>query len=93
MPIDGTFPTATTQWEKRNIALEIPEWDIDVCIQCGKCALICPHASIRVKIYDEACVADAPSTFKSADARARDFRGIFVCGLPPAGAVLVVITT
>ena len=52
MPIDGTFPTATTQWEKRNIALEIPVWDEVLCIQCGKCVLVCPHAVIRAKVYD-----------------------------------------
>ena len=52
MPIDGTFPTATTQWEKRNIALEIPVWDEQLCIQCGKCVMVCPHAVIRAKVYD-----------------------------------------
>jgi len=50
-PLDGTWPSATTQWEKRNLALEIPVWDPAVCIQCGKCALVCPHASIRTKVY------------------------------------------
>jgi len=73
MPIDGTFPTATTQWEKRNIALKIPVWDEDVCIQCGKCSIICPHATIRMKIYDEKLLENAPETFKSAKARGRDF--------------------
>ena len=53
MPVDGTFPSATTQWEKRNIALEVPAWDPDVCIQCGKCAMVCPHACIRIKSYDK----------------------------------------
>jgi len=75
MPIDGTFPTATTQWEKRNIALDVPVWDLDTCIQCNKCSLICPHAAIRSKIYDETALGSAPETFKSADARSRDFRG------------------
>jgi pyruvate-ferredoxin/flavodoxin oxidoreductase len=75
MPVDGTFPTATTQWEKRNIALDIPVWDSEVCIQCGKCALICPHAAIRTKVYDGSLLGDAPETFKASDARARDFRG------------------
>ena len=56
-PVDGTFPTATTQWEKRNIALEIPVWDPAVCIQCGKCALVCPHAAIRTKVYDPSYLA------------------------------------
>ena len=52
MPVDGTFPTGTAQWEKRNIALEIPVWDEELCIQCGKCVLVCPHAVIRAKVYD-----------------------------------------
>ena len=55
MPIDGTFPTGTTQWEKRNIALEIPVWDEQLCIQCGKCVMVCPHAVIRAKVYDASC--------------------------------------
>jgi pyruvate-ferredoxin/flavodoxin oxidoreductase len=72
MPVDGTFPTATTQWEKRNIALEIPVWDPEVCIQCGKCVMVCPHATIRHKAYDPKLLEKAPETFKSADARGRD---------------------
>ena len=76
MPIDGTYPSATTQWEKRNIALEIPVWEPDICIQCAKCALACPHAAIRFKIYDQALVEDAPETFKSAEARGREFAGM-----------------
>ena len=52
MPVDGTFPSGTAQWEKRNIALEIPVWDEELCIQCGKCVLVCPHAVIRAKVYD-----------------------------------------
>ena len=51
LPVDGTFPTGTAQWEKRNIALEIPVWDEELCIQCGKCVLVCPHAVIRAKVY------------------------------------------
>ena len=69
LPVDGTYPTATTQWEKRNIALEIPVWDADLCIQCGKCILVCPHAVIRTKIYDQAALTDAPEGFKAAPAR------------------------
>ncbi|KYC52049.1 MAG: hydrogenase MvhADGHdrABC F420-non-reducing hydrogenase subunit B [Candidatus Methanofastidiosum methylothiophilum] len=76
MPVDGTFPTGTTQWEKRNIALEIPVWDPSVCIQCGKCVLVCPHAVIRSKIYDPAISGKAPATFKSADAKDKDFAGM-----------------
>jgi pyruvate-ferredoxin/flavodoxin oxidoreductase len=69
MPIDGTFPTATAQWERRNIALEIPEWDEVLCIQCGKCVLVCPHSVIRAKVYDAALLEGAPATYKSAAAR------------------------
>lgn len=76
MPVDGTFPTATAQWEKRNIALEIPEWDEDVCIQCGKCALACPHAAIRVKAYDPSAAEGAPSAFKSVKARGKEYAGL-----------------
>jgi len=72
-PVDGTFPTATTQWEKRNIGLEIPEWDPDLCIQCGKCVFVCPHAVIREKVFDATLLEDAPSAFLSADARWREF--------------------
>jgi len=76
MPDDGTWPISTTQWEKRNIALEIPAWDPDVCIQCAKCSISCPHAAIRAKVYDGALLADAPETFKSADAKGKDFAGM-----------------
>jgi pyruvate-ferredoxin/flavodoxin oxidoreductase len=76
LPIDGTYPSATTQWEKRNIALEIPVWEPDICIQCAKCTIACPHATIRFKIYDEALVADAPPAFKSAKARGREYEGM-----------------
>ncbi len=69
IPNDGTWPTATTQWEKRNIATEIPAWEPDTCIQCMQCSLVCPHASIRGKVYDPAALAAAPATFKSADAK------------------------
>jgi pyruvate-ferredoxin/flavodoxin oxidoreductase len=74
MPIDGTFPTGTAQWEKRNIALEIPVWDEVLCIQCGKCVLVCPHSVIRAKVYDPAQLAGAPAVFKSVPARWKDFK-------------------
>jgi pyruvate-ferredoxin/flavodoxin oxidoreductase len=74
MPIDGTFPSATAQWEKRNIALEIPEWDEKLCIQCGKCVLVCPHGVIRAKVYDEKQLAGAPATFKAVPARWKDLK-------------------
>ena len=74
MPMDGTFPTGTAQWEKRNIALEIPVWDTEVCIQCGKCVMVCPHSVIRAKVYDAKYLADAPETFKSTAARWKEFK-------------------
>ena len=76
LPCDGTFPTGTARWEKRNIALDIPVWDTAVCIQCGKCAMVCPHGVIRAKVYEPAALANAPTTFKSADARDRDWKGL-----------------
>ncbi|MFY9992567.1 MAG: pyruvate:ferredoxin (flavodoxin) oxidoreductase, partial [Rhodoplanes sp.] len=73
MPLDGTFPTATAQWEKRNIAQQIPVWDEKLCIQCGKCVLVCPHSVIRAKVYDGERLADAPPTFKSTKPKWREF--------------------
>ncbi len=73
LPVDGTYPTATTQWEKRNIALEVPVWDPDVCIQCGKCVYVCPHAVIRSKLVDGELLADAPDGFLMADSKWREF--------------------
>ncbi|HVO34198.1 MAG TPA: pyruvate:ferredoxin (flavodoxin) oxidoreductase [Gemmatimonadales bacterium] len=74
MPDDGTFPSATAQWERRNIALEIPVLDEALCIQCGKCVLVCPHAAIRAKVVEPALLAGAPPTFKSMAARWREFK-------------------
>jgi pyruvate-ferredoxin/flavodoxin oxidoreductase len=74
MPVDGTYPSGTTQWEKRNIAQEVPVWEPDICIQCGKCVLVCPHAVIRAKVYDESALAGAPETFKHSNARWKEMR-------------------
>ena len=76
LPPDGTFPTGTARWEKRNIAQEIPVWDEQLCIQCGKCVLVCPHAVIRAKIYDSSLLANAPQTFKSEKPRWREFQDL-----------------
>ncbi len=73
MPVDGTFPTGTALWEKRNIAQEIPVWDEELCIQCGKCVLVCPHAVIRAKVYETTSLIGAPESFKSAKPRWRAF--------------------
>ncbi len=75
-PVDGTFPTGTTQWEKRNISLEIPVWEPDLCIQCGKCCFVCPHAVIREKVYDPAYLENAPAAWRSAEARWKEFPGM-----------------
>ena len=76
LPIDGTFPTGTAQWEKRNIAQQIPVWDTELCIQCGKCVLVCPHAVIRAKVYDSSLLSNAPPTFKTAKPRWREFESL-----------------
>ena len=77
MPVDGTFPTATSQWEKRSIADEIPIWDPDICIDCGRCALVCPHAAIRMKVYDPAFFnGGKPEGFKSREWTGRDAPGM-----------------
>ena len=73
-PDDGSYPTGTAQWEKRNISLEIPVWDESICIQCGKCVLVCPHAVIRGKLVEPDLLAAAPPTFKSADAKWKDYK-------------------
>ncbi len=73
LPVDGTFPSGTTQWEKRNLALEIPVWESDLCIQCGKCIMVCPHAVIRQKIYDNKLLDSAPATFKHMPSKFKEF--------------------
>ncbi len=76
-PKDGTFPTGSAQWEKRNIALEIPIWDeTGTCIQCNKCAIVCPHAAIRIKVYEPTALATAPSTYKSMDYKGVEYKGM-----------------
>ncbi len=74
-PVDGTWPMGTTKWEKRNVALEIPIWDSRICIQCNKCAMVCPHAAIRAKVYEPECLAGSPDLFKTQDYKAKDFSG------------------
>ena len=73
LPCDGTYPVGTTKYEKRNIAQEIPVWDATACIQCGKCAMVCPHAAIRIKVYDEGLLAAKPETFKSIKPMHKEF--------------------
>ncbi|MGI5862293.1 MAG: pyruvate:ferredoxin (flavodoxin) oxidoreductase [Myxococcales bacterium] len=75
-PEDGTYPLATSQWEKRNIALQVPVWDPELCIQCGKCSIVCPHAAIRPKAYPAEAIENAPATFKSTNARDRELAGM-----------------
>ncbi|HXC72986.1 MAG TPA: pyruvate:ferredoxin (flavodoxin) oxidoreductase [Pyrinomonadaceae bacterium] len=74
-PVDGTWPVGTAKWEKRNLALEIPVWDPKICIQCNQCALVCPHAAIRAKVYEDSTLADAPETFKSTAYKAAEYKG------------------
>jgi len=84
MPVDGTFPSGTAQWEKRNISLEVPAWYPEVCIQCNKCALVCPHACIRVNVYDKELLKNAPPTFKYAEAKGKEFPENYVYTLQVA---------
>lgn len=76
LPVDGTYPSGTTQYEKRNLAQEIPVWDPNICIQCGKCAMVCPHAVIRIKAYEPNALAGAPETFKATAARDTEWSGL-----------------
>jgi pyruvate-ferredoxin/flavodoxin oxidoreductase len=76
MPVDGRFPVGTTQFEKRNIAVNIPIWQPELCLQCGMCSFVCPHATIRIKAYDPKQLEGAPAQFKSIDAKGKDFAGM-----------------
>ncbi len=76
LPDDGTYPTGTAKWEKRNIAQEIPVWEEELCIQCGKCVAVCPHSVIRAKAYEPLLLKKAPATFKSVDAKDRELAGL-----------------
>ena len=76
MPVDGTFPVGTARWEKRDIAHEIPIWDPSICIDCAKCAIVCPHAAIRMKVFDPSALERAPATFQAKDWKGRDFPGM-----------------
>ncbi len=76
MPVDGTFPSGTTQYEKRRVAQEIPVWDPELCIQCARCSLVCPHGTVRVKVYEPGQAASAPASFKSMEAKHKDWKGL-----------------
>jgi pyruvate-ferredoxin/flavodoxin oxidoreductase len=78
LPVDGTFPLGTARFEKRNLADELPIWDEDICIDCAKCALVCPHAAIRMKVYEPSALAGAPAGFKSKEWKAKDLPGMFM---------------
>ncbi|HET8527186.1 MAG TPA: pyruvate:ferredoxin (flavodoxin) oxidoreductase [Actinomycetota bacterium] len=75
LPVDGTFPTDTARWERRSIASEIPIWDPDICIDCAKCALVCPHAAIRMKVFEPIAADHAPTTFRHKEWRDREDPG------------------
>ncbi|MBF0565755.1 MAG: pyruvate:ferredoxin (flavodoxin) oxidoreductase [Nitrospirae bacterium] len=88
IPDDGVWPTGTTQYEKRNIAVHIPVWEPDACIQCGTCSFVCPHATIRIKAYDSSALSNAPATFKSVDATGKEFQGMkFTVQIAPEDCV------
>jgi pyruvate-ferredoxin/flavodoxin oxidoreductase len=76
LPVDGKWPAGTTKYEKRNIAVNIPVWEPQVCIQCGTCSFVCPHGTIRLKVYDKKYLDKAPPTFKSIEAKGKDFAGM-----------------
>ncbi len=76
MPVDGTYPTGTAQWEKRGLAQEAPVWEESLCIQCAKCVIVCPHAAIRPKVYEPALLAGAPAAFKSCAPKDREWKGL-----------------
>jgi pyruvate-ferredoxin/flavodoxin oxidoreductase len=82
-PVDGTWPTGTSQWEKRDIAVELPVWDESLCIQCNKCAFVCPHAAIRVKVFDEEHLSGAPAAFKHVPYKGPDFSGRYSVQVAP----------
>ena len=82
-PVDGTWPTGTSKWEKRGIADDLPVWDEALCIQCNKCALVCPHAAIRVKVYDETLAPAAPATFKHVPYKGPEFSGRYSVQVAP----------
>jgi pyruvate-ferredoxin/flavodoxin oxidoreductase len=73
LPEDGTYPVGTTRWEKRNIAQDVPVWEPDLCIECGKCVMVCPHSTIRAKVCSASDLTDAPAGFKSMPAKWREF--------------------
>ena len=75
LPVDGTFPTDTARWERRSIAREIPIWDPAICIDCAKCALVCPHSAIRMKVFEPGAAATAPDTFEHKDWKDRERPG------------------
>jgi pyruvate-ferredoxin/flavodoxin oxidoreductase len=78
MPADGTFPLGTAAWEKRNLALEIPVWESDICTQCGKCVYVCPHSAIRSRLFSAEAAANAPPTFKHVVTRSKEFAGAHI---------------